>query len=1063
MRDLSSTIDTALSKKSVKYKFYANIYRNRSYFNEWDYDSYLADGNSTQTNWKGSLWLNYQQVEYIPAISKAVTFYSAIWLKIAKEGQTTGLTPTYGGKRIMPGLLSRSSVYGNYLYIIGFKEDGSGYGFYKYTVDWSAFNSGTAACLTAETVVDNLSGADAGTEYISGIKALSNTEVVRIYSNRHYTTFYYYNGTTRHDYPGRIYYKNTSIPSGTSFSTAVKIGSIVYIYYTDFWKGHIYVITYNVTTDTWSDPSIALFADSGKFQVMDAFYYNGKVIMNVHYMRMGSNMGGFIVSQPSTLLLSSSDYKIFSITKASLVTSNQYYYVYAGLDSTNKKLWYGSYGKFTSIDIPGYVEYPSDAIENVKIKRLDFSSGNIISSQAYCNLDLASNNDNLDTSIIKKNNFLDLHAKISTSSGWEDILVGKYIIDKTQYTYTNGRRSVTLQVAPIGIWNLVNSSYPFYTELITKQSIYEKPTKDARTMYVAPRHGIPTSEILLDMWNAEPDTYDDATQFPMSDDSDGYTVGGTASKVVELDYSASTKYGIKTAELNSKLVDYPVVTGSNVSVEVYSWCRLESGDTNKNPDEINVVVYYDDDSGTNKTKYTSSAWGYSAKFYPDSYGNVSVSHTFNFTFAAYKNPKIKRIGVIFRRTDSLTSHVYIERVVLGGDVVGYYPLTDSDVAWSVIENGADYIYKLPKAGRKYVMFSQKPIDAMNFKAAAKFSIPNTGSSAYAKAGIVGLAIDANNYWAGYYDKESKKFGITNIKNGSACYTIESSAESSTRTNIKIQFEYINGIFRLYEIDNTTGLYSLKVSHTYDSVDDGGISSIDDVLHVGIFGEILPPGFSITSFDASTSAGIPVAPGQDNETGFNALPASGMVSIDGTIYSYTSKTSTALNSRGPFQLRSISSDNNGWYADSSWYRYGTSSSWFQNYLLSTNGFTSWKISSTDWDPHYNNSGTDVYYRNRCRTYSDDITGTGSLSIENKVYFAPGLLGIAVHESAYKIYKHESGAYCHLYTGESIKCHYFASASGDPDISLRTMIDKVARYNGAETQFSGDNTDDSLEIT
>ncbi|MDP2365504.1 MAG: hypothetical protein Q8M94_17265, partial [Ignavibacteria bacterium] len=231
-----------------------------------------------------------------------------------------------------------------------------------------------------------------------------------------------------------------------------------------------------------------------------------------------------------------------------------------------------------------------------------------------------------------------------------------------------------------------------------------------------------------------------------------------------------------------------------------------------------------------------------------------------------------------------------------------------------------------KKGVPQIYFSQRPYSAWNYDCIIRTKF----TGLYSYTGIVGLAIDKNNYILGYITNE--KYGIAKIRNGKKTILIEEANVAIVpNISLDVRFWHRDGLFgiEVKEIDDPWPTRGSQLVYSWLTANDT-IAISDDLFHVGIYTFINPPRFRTTGF-RSSQAIIPVLPlDMDDETSdsdfVTDFPASGSVDIEGTIYTYGGKNQffTDIDNdkrpRGPYQLRAFydwtppfTSDPGGGYA------------------------------------------------------------------------------------------------------------------------------------------------------
>jgi hypothetical protein len=364
-----------------------------------------------------------------------------------------------------------------------------------------------------------------------------------------------------------------------------------------------------------------------------------------------------------------------------------------------------------------------------------------------------------------------------------------------------------------------------------------------------------------------------------------------------------------------------------------------------------------------------------------------------------------------------------------------------------------------------VYFSSKPYSAFNFESSVKVKL--VGSYSY--GGLVGLAEDGRNFICGRY--KTGTLQIVKVRNGETTI-LASTSYTSSATFVRIMFCHNNGDLSIRVMEaGVWGTAKLTYRWKYE---DGPITTDPDLYHLGIFSISDVPKFRICSYDSSQSTFIGLLPGY-SVSAFAAFPSSGTVVIDNIIYTYTGKTGTAIEPRGPYQLRCANAWDYASPADGEYYSGNsveiTYFDWkdnptyheeYKNYLILSNAGHGWMINEIDYKPWITTDGLLIYLNHRSRIFGVNLSLETFVSCSDKMFITMGLTGVALAPDQ-ETFLHAEGSYCYQQEENEIEFTDYSASSDDPDSTITDLIDRICRMSGTKPLFPGDKTYPTLSLT
>ena len=130
-------------------------------------------------------------------------------------------------------------------------------------------------------------------------------------------------------------------------------------------------------------------------------------------------------------------------------------------------------------------------------------------------------------------------------------------------------------------------------------------------------------------------------------------------------------------------------------------------------------------------------------------------------------------------------------------------------------------------------------------------------------------------------------------------------------------------------------------------------------------------------------------------------------------------------------------------------------------MASNSGYNWEVSDTDFKPFIYTDGVQVFLKNRCACYGDQVAGDVHGFYE-KMWLTQGFEN--VDPGAAEMQVHGEGAIAFLYDQNyELILYEFAAQSGHTDASVEDMLDKVMKLAGGEARFPGDITEASKTLS
>lgn len=979
-----------------------------------------------------------QEIAYITSGSDMCTFFtddSQLKYMLQGSNEVTIISS------ISP--IGKVGVYGNRLFLMN-----SAHKLMKYTISWSDILSRSTSPLSSPTEIATI------TSDVYSTCAVSETEVVVFYYDRGGFKVVCYDDTTQYLNSDRFMFPvfaqsdriiGRSLSGMITYTTAVKLNNDIFAYISNPLTGTVDATKFSYNTKTWSDIYIAVPTDLDVTQY-ETRICNSYVRDNVIYI--SAQLHQIELAETETVIsfiISSRDGKIFSYNRYTGV-SNLGYRFLANISGSTIRL--ASCNRIASAEAT-YVFSPisgSDGYsEDISDRLIIVSDGSQESaSMVFSDSDFSLRNHEW----MKEGNRILWQLSYYTTNGLEYVNYGCYMIDSISVSVAGDSRNIRLSLINESLFNLSTSNAPYYTEVISKSSV-KGDFDDLGDFDTSGSGGLVEGAFCVEFWDAE--GYDGFGATPVSMNSRG--------GLDLFEYAGAHSAGIKTNNLKDILgsSDYPVVSGSdgNVHLKVYGWSHDDrvSGSSN---DVVSVALIMINSLGE---EYTSGSDG--GVHFPNTYpSSAAGDYPIEVDIPVTIGDKIKDIGLVF--TCANATQFYPSRVeVTSGIRINYAYKTNT--IWELNEGK----YKLPDHRKAFVMFAQKPYDAIDFIINAGFENDITGTiTGYtAGFGLVGLAMSNADYICGRYDITSNKFQLLKVRNSVETILHEDNPTTTVSSPCELQFEHKAGhfIIRMKIGDD----WVQQLDYYWDVVDGYMVTDHLVANKVGVYGRVDTPFFRTSGYDPGSTEsegdnaiGIAVLPGYNTYADF---PSTGKIEIKDNIYNYTTKMDQ-IEIRGPFQFRQY-----GLYVDP----YGdgpgiecrdmdwTRSSTIDNgAMVAIDDGVVFELDHAKWNVWITTDGLVVQLPGRARYYGDAKTASTPHTLYNRVYMTYGLKGITMFKG--ETDWHSWGTEIRYYIPGEIYCTSFSGSSGKTDATIRDLIEIISSASGALSEFE-DNYDAELTTT
>jgi hypothetical protein len=461
-----------------------------------------------------------------------------------------------------------------------------------------------------------------------------------------------------------------------NYSAAVEFGDQVFFYLSAF-DGNVIGMYYDKVSETWSDTFEAVAADLSRFSVANAENYHGKIIMAGQFTREDP-VGAFSSTYVYNLVLTSTDGKIFTINRSTMVTYGDYddgdygamRFFVCGIDrptffydAPGPALLLQSFGIWASVRspysiTPNQVEYTIDEVYSI--------AGS------------ANEGWTIGCGFIDQDILDDIHlgdsvniymSPVRQDGSREWFLLQEAILSRKGRSYEDGKVTTTLGVESFSSGLLNDMTWPIYTELQGKQSIRDS-MEDFSNMYKAAEEGYLILPFMVDFW------------------SEGSLAPVGTNPLEETE--------VWTSDLMSaySLVDYPEIAELPFDIECYGWSRAgkttnltTGGDDVPSPTDapnatIGVKITIDRDG----EEFTYAVRTSDSPYFPQTWyeyyeGNYPVIIQAVESDGFVVGDKIKKIAMLFTSedTDCLSYPERIEIPEIGMHVASF------DETWKPVE------------------------------------------------------------------------------------------------------------------------------------------------------------------------------------------------------------------------------------------------------------------------------------------------------------------------------------------------------------------------------------------
>ena len=994
-----------------------------------------------------------QDIEYSATLGKLVTFWCDTSLKYAVQGEANIHDLSYAST-IKPGVLGSKL----YLYNAGAVS--------RYSITW-----GDPITLSSDST-------SVSVPTVGAVHAISNTECVAISVDEGGYRPYYIQNATANSASQRFMFPTLMISSGSGrsleemalFSGAVKLGNKIFVYISNVANGYIEGMYYDLDTSTWSDIFTALPTDLAvsqcEFRIANVYTHNNIIYMCGQFNRL-DNLSG---SQPYSLILSSLDGRTLSLDRHTLVSNIGYRFLARVADS---KLFLGNCNRVCYDDVTWVFDGDSETegeilvIPNEDIKSVSDQSSSNVSATLLSGIEKY-----FDHPCIQEGSRMRVYLGMKTSIGDEYVLTGTYILDAVQNARSNAKRGNILRGTNEALWKLSGLSMPFYAELLGK-SVYFDPmvNTDTSEMAAATFASRTVNKFQIDMWQQEAYTNVERgiTGIDMIDRGGvNFNTSGSA---------GAHRFGIihKNEIQNIALMDKnPLLTSGSIIAKVYGWSHPAT-ESDTHSDNVSLILVTEDNAG-NETYHFSADntsgsgwwrfdWPFTNQPGKDIGSPVQVE-MHNLT----EGHRIKKVGIVFDSIDGTWFN--IARVEFISGVEASYTYEDADVSW---EKQADGTFKVPHAGRPFIMYGQRPYHTANFILAAAFNNSFSSGSCIANypvaCGLVGLAEDGANYTLARYNRTTQKVELVLCRNGIERELTPGITPSwAIQNDHTIRFDHKGGHFDVY-ILNVSGVFQKVLEYDWKASDGYMFTSPTATMKCGIYGNVSSPAVRTLGLYAGMNENISNIDGMgvDPLENIANFPPSGKLKLGDDMFVYSGKINHPTYCRGPYQLRQYGVYAPPWGSgdyglecrDFDW---AASPSLLNGKLVAINSGCNFICSGALWQIWTSTGGVMEPRRNRARYYSQNQQiGKAYHSLANKVWVVGGFSGVTQANPVEKVMHHMEGDMAYYEMEGSLKCYWYMGAGGNDDTTIEDLISQVCALSGARANFPGDLTSGSIAIS
>lgn len=982
-----------------------------------------------------------QDIEYSSISDALVTFFCDGYLKYAIQGGSTITTTSYVSS-VKPGVLNST------LYLYDESK------ITRYGISWSDVDSRSTNPLTQQAQVTPSKTVDV-------LHAVSSTEAIALLNDGGGFRPLYVSGTSQYEAPFRFMYPIRVISSGSGrtmreqalCSGAAELDNKVFVYSSNQSSGMVEGMYYDKDTGVWSDIFNVLPTDLDvslcEFRISNVYTHNGTLYMCGLFNRTDNIDDD---AQPYSMLLYSQNGKTFSIERNTLVSDIGYRFL---ARVGNNKLYLGNCNRVCYEAVTWLFDGTSGSGAMATISADDIKS--------FTDRDLGSGTmkvragkeEYFDHEYLEEGSKVVVYLGMRTSTGTDYIVYGTYIAAKINYGIASGKRDTTINLVNLSMWNLTGLSMPFYAELLGKSVMFDPMTEDSGNLSAAGSGCVTMTQFQVDFWLQEPYTNagESITGIDMRES------GG----VNYYESSGAHKLGIITStELVSvlQLTSNPKIMADNIDVSIYGWSHPTSGSVN---DVVELVLVTVDDDGNETTTITNED-----KHWPNTYptsGSGNEPITVNIT-GLTAGDRIKFVGIVFEA--SVTTWFNIARVEFTSNVEAYYAFPDADSPWERLDDGS---FKVPRAGKPFIMHSQRPYNAFDFSLVASFSNTTTGAIAGygTSCGLVAHSADAANYTLGRYNKTNGLVELVKCRDGIETVLSSGSPGFTVGDEHQIRFDHKGGRFEIFLYDDVAGYFDSALVYEWQDTDGYMFTSRIIPMKCGIYGNIDAPTVRILGYYTGSSETVSNADGMPVDPMFSLddFPSSGMLRTRENVYNYTGKISHPTLCRGPYQFRQMGVysppyGNGSAGLECRDFDWTASTSLINGKLIAINSGANFIANAALWQIYTSTGGVVSWHYNRARYYSANAQiGKVYHTLANKVWVVGGFSGVTLLEGdRVKIAEGELVTY--ELEGE-MKCFWFMGAGGDDDTTIGDLVSRVCDLSGAATSFPGDYTDDAMTVS
>lgn len=980
------------------------------------------------------------------AIAGLVTFYADGSLKYAIDGDSTPVTTTTSST-IKPG------AYGSKIYVQ------VGTDVIRYSINWSSIVAKSTTPISSDATLTP-------TDTPVAVHGISETECVVIGDGDGGLSIAYFNGTTetlcpsRFMFPSQVEWDDAAtrdIYSLGIFSTAMKLGNRIFVYVSNAPVGSVQGIFYDTTTGTWSDTFIAMPTDLDismcEFRISNGFERNNKAYIAGQFIRTDL----YNTNLPYTLILASEDGIHFSIDRFTYVTGLGYRFL-ATVGSDNN-LYLGNCNRVCEAPSTWVFDGDDDSTSPISTYPME----EIISvnfSEDSATITLAAGTEAVyDDPNLVVGARVKLWDGLNTVSGDEYILYETYIVETIRKSYADGKRSYVIGASHEAQWKLGGLTMPFYAEWQGLSSMFDPMTEASGKLYAAPGMGMSETKFWVDFWSHK--GYKNSS---LSITKTSLTIeGGVGPKSI----TGSHKKGIimtQTVATHLGVSQNPKITATSLPVKIYGWSRAET--TGNENDTVNIIIQTCNKNGRGvKTVVTSNSYNWPQQWPDKITGDKPIS--FSVTGDGIEEGRyIKKVGLVFEAPNSTT--FCPARVEFTSNVEVEVALKFGNSPW---EDQGDGTFTVPAEGEPFIMFAQRPYNAFNFDIAASFENTVTGGVVGypAATGLVGHAEDGLNFTLARYDVVSNKVQLVVLRNGIETEIANATPGWSLGTLNEMVFQHKDGTYKVFMLNEGTGVYEEVLSYDWVASDGYMTTSKVITMKTGIWGGIMSPSIKTLGYagksqdDVSNTAGIPIDP----MGGLGPFPSSGELSIDGNIYSYSSRKWNPSYVPGPYQVRNNAIwppplGNGKAGLECSYFNWNGNPNKYKGKLIALDTGSNFISAGSLWRVYITTGGSPVYLRNRSRHYSNNKQISKiSVSLANRCFpGVGGFFGVQLTEG--KSMRHTMRARAFLHLDGDITCYWFMGTGGEQDVTIRDLVKTATGLCGVRATFPGDYYDASLTV-